>query len=134
MGQFGNSFDKTSVNYGHARKIWRSQSHVEPGGAVITNVADFVAAGKIQSGLPVKFDNQAKTMKVYTEAQVKSASDMATLGINGFLKEDVRILSADTVATGTVVYGGEIYEFMFDAAVVAKLKALTNLPMIHWVY
>lgn len=132
QGKFGNTFDKTSFGVGHSRKVWREIQHRYPGGGVISNVSDWVDAGVIPSGRPVKFDMSAKTMVVYTDAQITEAADISTLGINGYLQEDAYLTDANTIATGTCVYEGEIYEYMFDEAVVTALKGLA-LPEIHWV-
>lgn len=141
-GIIGNTFDKKSFEYGHARKVWRSISSVYPGGGVIQNVSDFSEKGKIPSGSPVKFDMKTHQITVIKDDEIKAAVEVpestteaeavAALGINGYLQEDVYIASEDTVATGTVVYAGEIYEYMFDDEVVKKLK-LANVPMIVWV-
>lgn len=133
MGTFGNSFDNTSQKWGHARKVWREIRHRYPAGAKITNVSEFVNSGVIPAGSAVKFDAEKKEMTVVLDSAIKAASDVKTLGVNGYLQEDVRVLSANTVATGTVIYAGEIYEYMFDADVVAKLKTLTTVPQIVWV-
>lgn len=133
-GIIGNTFDKKSFEYGHARKVWRSISSVYPGGGVIQNVSDFSEKGKIPSGSPVKFDMKTHQITVIKDDEIKAAEAeaVAALGINGYLQEDVYITSKDTVATGTVVYAGEIYEYMFEDEVVKKLK-LANVPMIVWV-
>lgn len=141
-GLIGNTFDKKSFKYGHARKVWRSISSVYPGGGVIQNVSDFSEKGKIPSGSPVKFDPKTKQITVILDSAIKAAVEVpetkteaeavAELGINGYLQEDVYITSEKTVATGTVVYAGEIYEYMFEDEVVKKLK-LANVPMIVWV-
>lgn len=133
MGTIGNTYDQKSVNYGHARKVWREIRHRYPAGGTISNVADFVDAGKIPAGTPVTFDAAEKTITAYTDAQITGADDVAALGINGYLQEDAPITDANTVATGTVVYAGEIYEYMFDEAVVTALKTLTTVPQIVWV-
>jgi len=116
MGTIGNTFDVKSVKYGHARKVWREITDIYPAGGVISNVADWVDAGKIPAGTPVKYDLSGKTIEALTDANVTSSD-----GINGFLQEDVVIASASTVATGTVVYGGEIYGYMFADAVLTAL-------------
>lgn len=129
----GNTFDRKTFSYGHSTKVWREIRHRFPAGGTISNVADFVSAGKIPAGSPVKFDASAKTIKVYKDSDITGASDMTTLGINGYLQEDAFITDASTIATGTVIYAGEIYEYMFPTAVVAKLKTLTSVPQIVWV-
>lgn len=130
----GNTFDKRTVQYGHARKVWREVFKVEPGGGTISNVADWVSAGIIPPGTPVKFDNEDKTIEAFTDAEVAAATaDPSTLGINGMLKEEVHITSANTVATGTVVYEGEIYEYMIKAETLAELKKLSTIGGIKFV-
>lgn len=132
-GIIGNTFDKKSFEYGHARKVWRSISGVYPGGGVIENVSDFSGKDKIPSGSPVKFDMKTRRITVIKDEDIKAAEPAASLDIiNGYLQEDVYITSGDTKATGTVVYAGEIYEYMFEDEVVEKLK-LANVPMIVWV-
>lgn len=121
----GNSFDQGSMSIGHARKVWREIREVLPAGGVITNVSDFTAAGVIPAGSPVAYDDDAKTMKVITSAALTAAEDASTLGINGYLQEDVVVKDASTVATGTVVADGDIYGFMFGDNL-AKLKGLAQ--------
>ena len=133
MGTMGNTFDRESLKYGHARKVWREIRHRYPAGGTIKNISDFVAMGKVPGGTPVKYDASTNEITAITDAQIKAAEDVTTLGINGYLQEDARIKDANTIATGTVIYAGEIYEYMFDAEVAAKLKALATLPQIVWV-
>lgn len=132
QGKFGNTFDETSFSVGHSRKVWREIRHRYPAGGKISNVADWVGAGVIPSGRPVKLDMSTHELTVYTDEQITGAADISTLGINGYLQEDAYITDANTIATGTCVYAGEIYEYMFDEAVVTALKGL-SLPEIHWV-
>ena len=125
MGTMGNTFDVNTVKYGHARKVWREIRHRYPGGGMVSNISDWVAVGKIPAG---------KTFTAYTDAQIKAAeSDITTLGINGYLQEDILVASGNTKASGTVVYAGEIYQYMFDEEVVAILQKITTLPQIVWV-
>lgn len=126
-GSIGNTFNKGAVEFGHARKMWRETREVLPAGGKITNVADFVTAGMIPSGRPVVFDSAANTIKVIKDSEITAAADVNTLGINGFLKEDAPIVDKNTVATGTVVVDGDLYGYMFDEAVLAKLKKMTQL-------
>ena len=131
IGQ-GNTFDTTTQKWGHARKVWRSVEHTEPSGGTVSNISDWVAKGVIPAGTPVKFDHTAKTIVAITDAAIKAATDVTTLGINGYSLDDVRVSSADTIGTIDVVYAGFLYEYMYDSAILAKLKTLTNMPMIHW--
>lgn len=132
----GNTFDVKTTTYGHAAKVWRSVRHVFPAGGVIENVSDFVAAGKIPAGTPVKYyinNDGEKAIVAYKDSDITGAQTLSTLGINGYLQEDAVITDSNTIATGTVVYAGELYEHMFAAAVVTALKGLTTVPQIVWV-
>lgn len=136
MSGTGNTYDKKSWSWGHARKVWRSIRHVYPGGGMIQNVSDFVSEGKIPAGSPVKFDPATKQITVILDSAISGAADadaVNALGINGYLQEDARISSDGTQASGTVVYAGELYEYMYEDAVVEKLKMLTSVPQIVWV-
>lgn len=141
MLNIGNTFGTSSVEYGHARKVWREIRHVYPAGGNINNIAAWRTANKdiIPSGTPCKIDMANSTITCYLDSAISGAdaSALAALGINGFLQEDVPIKDATsgiTNATGTVVYEGEIYEYMIDSAVLAKLKTLTTIPMIVFVH
>lgn len=129
----GNTFDANTVKYGHARKVWREIRHRYPGGGMVRDFSDWIAVGKIPAGTAVEFDLSDKTFKAYTDKQIKEAEDITTLGINGYLQEDVLVASENTKASGTVVYAGEIYQYMFDEEVVAILQKITTLPQIVWV-
>lgn len=130
----GNTFDVKTTKYGHSTKVWREIRHRYPAGGTIENVSDWVSEGKIPAGTPVKYDMNAKTLKAYTNEQVKGASDVSTLGINAYLQEDAFINSASTIATGTAVYAGELYDYMYDADVLAKLQSITTTQQIVWVH
>ena len=137
--QTGNTFDAQSFSVGHARKVWRRIEEQLPGGFMIKNVSDFVSAGLIRSGMAiVKDDTQGaddKDIKVLTWAQLKSAisgSGIDSLGIIGFLQEDVPVIDGNTIATGNVIVKGEIYGYMLgdtqsDAATIAAaVKGMTQ--------
>lgn len=130
----GNSYNAKTTSYGHARKVWRSIRAVYPGGGVVENIADWQAKGVIPSGRPCKFNAKTKKVTVYTDAQVKAATTENPLDVNGYLQEDIRVVDANTIGTATVVYSGEIYEFMFADDVAKVLKAITTTPQIVWVY
>lgn len=130
---FGNTYDVTSFTVGHAKKVWREIRHRYPAGGTVANVADWTEKGIIPSGTPVKYDATAKTIECYTDEDITGASDLTALGINGFLQEDVKVASASTVASGTAVYAGEIYEYAFASDVATKLKTLTTVPQIVFV-
>ena len=135
--QTGNTFDTQSVGAGHSRKVWRRIEEQLPGGFLIKNVSDFVSAGLIRSGMAiVKDDTQGadeKDIKVLSWATVKAAvGNIDSLGIIGFLQEDVPVLSASTVATGNVIVKGEIYGYMLGdnqsdaASIAAAIKGMTQ--------
>jgi hypothetical protein len=125
---------------GHARKVWRRIEEQLPGGHMIKNVEDFVSAGLIRSGMAIIKDTASgadeKDIKVLTWAQLKAAisgeGGIDSLGIIGFLQEDAPVLSAQTIATGTVIVKGEIYDYMLgdnleDAAIIAEaIKGMTQ--------
>lgn len=120
----GNSFGTQTFNYGHAKKVWREIRHRYPAGGTISNIAAWKTAKKdvIPAGTPVVFDAEAKTMV----AQLEAANTA-----NGYTQEDVVIKDA-TVATATVIYDGELYGYMYDAADVAILAAA--VPGVKFVY
>lgn len=138
--QTGNTFDTQSFSAGHARKVWRRIEEQLPGGFRIKNVSDFVTAGLIRSGMAIVKDTTSgadeKDVKVLTWAQLKTGAagegGLDSLGIIGFLQEDVPVLSADTFATANVIVKGEIYDYMLgdslaDAATIAAaVKAMTQ--------
>lgn len=130
---FGNTYDVKEFSVGHAKKVWREIRHRFPAGGTVANVADWVEKGIIPSGTPVKYDSSTKTIECYTDTDITGAADLTTLGINAFLQEDVKVTSESTIASGTAIYAGEIYEYVFDSAVLAKLKTLTTVPQITFV-
>lgn len=134
--QTGNTFDKQTFKQGHSRKVWREIRRQWPAGVKVTNVSDWVNAGKIPAGTPCKYgenaSTKAKEVKCYTDAQVKAAvtkqgaseaPGIDSLGINGYTDRDIIIASANTAATATAIREGDIYEYMFDADVATALKA-----------
>lgn len=132
----GNTFDVKTKTYGHASKVWRSVRHVYPAGGIVENVSDWVTAGKIPAGTPIKYyvdANDKKAIVAYTDTAITGADTFSSLGINAYLQEDIVITDANTVASGTAVYAGELYEHMYTAAVLTKLKTLTTVPQIVWV-
>lgn len=138
--QTGNTFESQSFSVGHARKVWRRIEEQLPGGFLIKNVSDFVSAGLIRSGMAIVKDTASgadeKDIKVLTWAQLKAGisgqSGIDSLGIIGFLQEDVPVTDANTVATGNVIVKGEIYGYMLgdtqaDAtAIAAGVKGMTQ--------
>ena len=129
----GNSFNTKSFSFGHARKVWRSVRAVFPGGGVVENIADWKDKDVIPSGRPCKFDSKEKKITVYTTAQVEAATAEKPIEINGYIEEDIRIVDDKTIGTATVVYSGEIYEFMFSDEEAAVLKSVATTPQIVWV-
>lgn len=121
MFETGNTFKSGSMKFGHARKVWREIHDIYPGGGRFATTAGFTE--KIPAGTPVKLDMAAKTITPFTDTDVTSAADVKTLGINGFLQEDV-VLASSAKYTGTVVYRGELYSFMLGEGVAEKLAGI----------
>lgn len=134
--QTGNTFDVQSFSVGHARKVWRRIEEQLPGGFMIKNVSDFVSDGLIRSGMAVVKDTASgadeKDIKVLKWSDITGAQSIDSLGIIGFLQEDVPVLSAQTIATGNVIVKGEIYGYMLGdvpataTAVAAAVKGMTQ--------
>jgi len=138
--QTGNTFDSQSFAVGHARKVWRRIGEQLPGGFMIKNISDFVSAGLIRSGMAIVKDATAgadeKDIKVLTDAQllagIAAEGGIDSLGIIGFLQEDVPVTSASTVATGNVIVKGEIYGYMLGdtqahaATIAAAVKGMAQ--------
>lgn len=145
MNAIGNTFKHGTISgLGHARKVWREIRNQYPSGGVIGDITGWIAFGKIPAGTPVKFDMSNKSIVAYTDSALVTASGdsdpaaaLAALGINGLLQEDVYLEGAqnqdDVIPTGTVVYDGEIYEYMLDSDTVAALKSINTIPMIVFV-
>lgn len=134
----GNTFQNGSVAVpGKARKVWREIRHQWPAGGKVVNVSAWYG-GIIPAGTPCKYDGAAKEVTCYTDDAITGASSIATLGINGYTQEDIDCrainASAPGIATATVIYDGEIYDFMFDSAVLAKLKTVTTCPQVIFVH
>ena len=117
----GNSFSagSTAITKGAVR-VWREIRHRYPAGGTITNISDFLALGKVPAGTPVTFDQATKQITALTDTAVKAGGDLV---ISGYTQEDAYLDANTTVATATVIYDGELYEYMYDAAVLAVLKA-----------
>jgi hypothetical protein len=137
--QTGNTFDEQSFSVGHARKVWRRIEEQLPGGFMIKNISDFVSAGLVRSGMAIvkdtAVDADEKDIKVLTWAQLKAGiagSGIDSLGIIGFLQEDVPVASAQTIGTANVIVKGEIYGYMLggtpeDADIIAPaVKGMTQ--------
>lgn len=137
--QTGNTFDEQSFSVGHARKVWRRIEEQLPGGFVIKNISDFVSAGLVRSGMAIvkdtAVDADEKDVKVLTWAQLKAGiagSGIDSLGIIGFLQEDVPVASAQTIGTANIIVKGEIYGYMLggtpeDADIIAPaVKGMTQ--------
>lgn len=139
----GNTFGSQSVGVGHARKVWREVKDQFPAGGVVANLSDWLESGKgkIPAGTFCKWyddaaNNGGKKVVCYTKAQITGTADaaaLAALGINGATLYDIDIEAGDTVASATVVYAGEIYSYMVDADVLAKVKDLAALSEIKFV-
>ncbi|MBR1725790.1 MAG: hypothetical protein IJ724_03940 [Muribaculaceae bacterium] len=130
----GNTFQSGSVAVpGRARKVWREIRHQWPAGGKVKNIEDWFGA-IIPAGTPCKYDGATKEVTCYTDTAVTGAADITTLGINGYTQEDIDCRAISAVATATVIYDGEIYDYFFSAAVLAKLKTVTTCPQVIFVH
>lgn len=136
----GNTFGSQTVSAGHARKVWREVKDQFPAGGVVVNLTDWVSGGvgKIPAGTFCKWedagkDNGGKKVTCYTKAQILAAGSIATLGINGATLYDIDIEAGETVGTATVIYAGEMYSYMVDESVLAKVKDVAALCEIKFV-
>lgn len=135
----GNTFDSKEFKVGHAKKVWRRTEKPMAGGFLVKNVADFVTEKGIRSGMAIVKDTSDgaddKDVKVLKWADITAAiagDGIDSLGIIGFLLEDIPVASADTVATATVIDKGEIYGYMLGntpavaTAVANAVKGMTQ--------
>lgn len=132
----GNTFQDGSVAVpGKARKVWREIRHQWPAGGTVQNIDDWYGQ-IIPAGTPCKYDSTKKEVTCYLDSAITGADNVSTLGINGFTQEDIDCrafsLSTGGVATATVIYDGEIYDYFFSAAVLAKLKGV--VPQVIFVH
>lgn len=132
----GNTFQNGSVAVpGKARKVWREIRHQYPAGGKVVNVSAWYGT-IIPAGTPCKYDRATKEVTCYLDSAITGASDVATLGINGFTQEDIDCrainASATGVATATVIYDGEIYDYFFTSAVLTKLAGV--VPQVIFVH
>lgn len=132
----GNTFQNGTVAVpGKARKVWREIRHQYPAGGKVVNVSAWYG-GIIPAGTPCKYDRATKEVTCYLDSAITGASDVSTLGINGFTQEDIDCrainASATGVATATVIYDGEIYDYFFTSAVLTKLAgAVPQVIFVH---
>lgn len=119
----GNTFDNKTVRFGHAHKVWREIRQMYPAGGRVANVEDWVEKGLIPAGtLASWYENEegGKEVKCFTPAQAAEAS-----GDNlGLTDRDIPVANANTIATATVVYDGEIYKCMLPEEVAEAAKTL----------
>lgn len=114
----GNTFADKSFSTGKGQRVWREIRHRFPGGGTISNLSDWTAKGIIPAGTPCTFDNKTYSIQALTDAQAKAESAV----ISGLLQEDIVLVDGILKGTATVIYAGEIYEYMLDAAVVTAIK------------
>ncbi|MCM1295401.1 MAG: hypothetical protein NC311_07640 [Muribaculaceae bacterium] len=119
----GNTFDNKTVSFGHARKVWREIRQMYPAGGRVANIADWVDKKLIPAGTLASWyenENGGKEVKCFTPEQAAEAS-----GDNlGYTDRDIPVKDANTIATATVVYEGEIYKYMLPEAVAEAGKTL----------
>lgn len=124
----GNTFNQTKFEAGHARKVWREIRGQWPAGGKVSNIADWTAKGRIPAGTPAFWacdpETGAKTVKCYTDEQAKALTAEGPDTVNGHTQEDILIANGETVGTATVINDGDIYEYMLDKDVAAKLKTI----------
>lgn len=136
MSLLGNTFDKTKVAYGHARKVWREVHDQYPAGGTIENTSDFLTTKVVPAGSMVSYDLEAKKITVITQAKLAECVTGDTVDIekakalkfNGYLYNDAPLKDGDTIATGAVVYRGELYKYMLTNEAVKVIEALGAVP------
>lgn len=136
----GNTFETKKTNYKPAQRVWRTVRHVYPVGGKLDTATLTKWAGKsvIPAGTPChwKGGTGGKEITCYADNEITDSHTPFAGTINGFLKEDIYVtggITSATVASGTVAYAGELYGYMFNSDVLAKLKALTTVPQIAFV-
>lgn len=139
MANIGNTFESGSLHYGHARKVWREIRAQYPAGGKVSNLSDWTSAGKIPAGTPCTIDQVNKTVVCHTNSQITTAasanpSTLPNLLINGFTQEDIDVNSNTSAATATVIYDGEIYDYMIDSTVLTALKTLGQIMQVVYVH
>lgn len=132
----GNTFQNGTVAVpGKARKVWREIRHQYPAGGNVVNMRAWYG-GIIPAGTPCKYDRETKEVTCYIGSAIIGASDVSALGINGFTQEDIDCrainASATGVATATVVYDGEIYDYFFTLPVLRQLEGV--VPQVIFVH
>ena len=129
MANQGNTFDSTTVKWGHAKHVWREVEKVEVGGFKISNVSAWVNNKVIPAGTPLVIDYANHTATALLESTItQSGFDQP---ISGFTQEDVYVTDANTVATVTSVYRGRIYEYVFLPAALTVIKTKLAGNALH---
>lgn len=136
MSLLGNTFDKKKVAYGHGRKVWREVHDQYPAGGTIKNTSDFLGTKVVPAGSLVSYDMEKKEITVITKASLAAAviggtvdaQKAAALKINGYLYNDAPLTDENTIATGAVIYRGEIYRYMMDENAVKIVEATGVVP------
>lgn len=129
----GSVFADSSTTYTGGERVWRETRRVYPGGGRLTTASikailgNTAKEGVIPAGTPVTFDSSTKTITLLTSANLAVAENKPT--VNGFIKDDIAIVGLGAVptndnlfASATVVYEGELYEYMFSATDVTNIK------------
>lgn len=129
----GSTFNKQTFTYGGGQRVWRETRLVYPAGGRMTTASikailgSSAKEGVIKAGTPVTYNSKTKTITLLTSANL-AASDKPV--VDGFIKDDIAIVGLDAVptdsnlfASATVVYDGEIYEYMFTATDATNIKA-----------
>ena len=133
-GTLGNVFGRTEESFDSGKNIWHEIKGAYPCGGTISNISDF--KGKvIPAGSMCQFDQVANTIKIIKASEIKQGLEegdgtVEPDTIKGLLQNDVLATSdiATPVATGSVVFAGEIYSDRLAEAVPDVVWAV--LPMI----
>lgn len=131
-GTLGNVFGRTEESFNSGKNIWHEVKGAYPCGGTISNIADY--KGKvIPAGSMCQFDQVANTIKIIKASEIKLTSGGGAVEpntIKGLLYNDVYAPSDITtpVATGSVVFAGEIYADRLAEEIPTEVWAV--LPMI----
>ena len=131
-GTLGNVFGRTEESFSSGKNIWHEVKGAYPCGGTISNIADFKEQ-VIPAGSMCQFDQVANTIKIIKASEIKLTSGGGSVEpntIKGLLYNDVHAPSdiATPVATGSVVFAGEIYADRLAEEIPAEVWAV--LPMI----
>lgn len=143
MGNIGNTFANENFSVGRAKKVWRELHDIYPSGGVLANLADWGpdADGNrlIPAGTPVCFKINEKVLYAYNSEtynhHLGEGENPDPNVINGYLQEDIYIpasAASTAVATGTVVYRGEMYgTALYEYSLSALKKVVPGVVFVN---